>query len=162
MMGSIAAMKEKNQKRVRQAPGVAAKAIFVGLSLLFSCLLANANEVVFTDGSTKILLNDKQDKMFCTYCGFGDQMKSIAGPIPVFGGVSGVNNYFKEQLVIIVWTDGGTSCPSGQYTAIDLRTRMSKDLDLPNCGEAKATYTSEKGKAIMRVKQGKKVTTFTF
>lgn len=139
------------------------KTVFIGFALLFSSVTALAADVVFTDGSTKILVDAKTDKMYCTNCGYGAEMKPIVGPVPMFEGIgSGVENYFKNKGILIVRSDMGVSCLAGQYTVIDLNTRTSKELSLPNCNEAAATYATDKGKAVMRVKQGKKVTTFTF
>lgn len=139
------------------------KSAFIGLAILFSCFSARAADVVFADGNTKILVDNKQNKMFCTNCGGGNEAKAIAGPIPGFEGIgSGVEKYFKEEGILIVRTDLGTSCLSGQYTVIDLNARTSKELNFPSCNEAQASFSSEKGKAVMRIKQGKKVTVFTF
>lgn len=135
----------------------------IGLSLLLVSFSANSAEVVFTDGQTKILVDYKQGKMFCTHCGYGENPQPITGPIPEFeGSASGVQNYFKEKRLLIVKTSMGISCLAGQYTAIDLNSRTSKDLKLPTCNEEEVTYSTEKGKAIMRIKQGKRVTTFVF
>ena len=139
------------------------KSAFIGLAILFSCFSAKASDVVFADGSTKILVDNKQNKMFCTNCGGGNEVRLISGPVPGFEGIgSGVEKYFKEEGILIVRTDMGTSCLSGQYIVIDLNVRTSKELNFPSCNEAQTRFSSEKGKAIMRIKQGKKVTVFKF
>lgn len=140
-----------------------AKKLLMGVLLLCAGATVNAAEVVFIAGDVKILVDSRQNKMYCTYCGYGEQLKAIAGPVPDFFGTgSGLQNYFKDRRIVIVKTDTGTSCESGQYTAIDLVAHTSKNLDFPSCEGEKVTYFTQGRKAVMQVRQGKKVSTFTF
>lgn len=137
--------------------------LLIGLLLLSAGAIASAAEIVFIAGDVKILVDSRQNKMYCTYCGYGEQTKPIAGPVPDFFGTgSGLQNYFKDRRVVIVKTDTGTSCESGQYTAIDLVAHTSKNLDFPSCEGEKVTYSTQGGKAVMQVTQGKKITVYTF
>lgn len=139
------------------------KKYLVGLGLLFTGVIASAAEIVFIAGDVKILVDSRQNKMYCTYCGYGEQMKPISGPVPDFFGTgSGLQNYFKDRNVVIVKTDTGISCESGQYTAIDLTARTSRNLNFPSCEGEKVTYSTQGGKAVMQVTQGKKISIYSF
>ncbi len=139
------------------------KKLLLGLALLCTGAIATAAEIVFIAGDVKILVDSRQNKMYCIYCGYGDQLKPIAGPVPDFFGTgSGLQNYFKDRNLVIVKTDTGISCESGQYTAIDLTARTSRNLNFPSCEGEKVIYPTQGGKAVMQVIQGKKVSTYSF
>lgn len=139
------------------------KKMILLLAVVFTLISTSAvaNDLVFVAGDVKIIL-DKNDVMYCSNCGYGEQFVPIKGPAPMFTGISGPDAYFRDRFLIIVRTDMGTSCPAGDWYAIDLQNRTSRKLELPNCDETAVSYTSSKGKVTVVFTQGKKVKKFSF
>lgn len=120
------------------------------------------SDVVFIAGDTRIYLNN-DGRMGCSYCGYGEKIALINGSAPYFSGTgSGPQAYFQDRFLLVARTDMGRSCDAGSWYAIDLRNRISKKLPLPNCDEVSASFAGANGQVVVKLAQGKKVSTFSF
>lgn len=128
------------------------------LLTLFFVSTVSGDELVFIAGETKIVM-DKDENLRCSYCGYGENFVPITGPTP---SMREPRAFFMDRFLIIVREDQGTSCPSGEWYAIDLRNHISKVLPLPNCTEPTTQYIEKNGKLTITFSQGKRTTKYSF
>lgn len=92
---------------------------------------AQADDVVFRQEGVTVKL--KRGVM--TVDRPGKPQRQVTGDIATFDGTDSYADLARD--VIVAQSNGGTLCPGGLWTVIDLRSMRGKNIDAP-CGETVA------------------------